>query len=808
MISGTNRMYIAWGVVAALIGSICIHNHNKNERLRQEEKAHITFYESVKKLKSEFDASIASIDGLKLGASPYHHEQLLNSLHEIENSLTATAEKGKDTESNLHTLTAEELPENDLRRWNGLKKDLETANSDIDRSQHRAEELYKAYTEEWRKQATADNSADAGNTDNKEGGETLNHADLRSRLQHEKKEAEDLHTRLVTKAKAADTERKKVTKGKRAYYAYKHDSDDMTTYAENLKNDGIRRLDEYITAMDSEKSKFITPTGEINHDSDEMKAIDGSLQRILAAKPFPLPAVTPVLYVAPPPPPFEPDVTIIATGDLSSALLEPLVLNWLRNQAGTGIDGNRLTWVDGDEEKLRPFETASRELEAQVPAAIQGKESGKLRIRITTTKQPESVFSLLQNGSEKADLVLTGRKMKEAELRRWLPVGKTLAEMDTENKGRAYRTRVCADAMVFFRGQELPLKTIKAGDLYTHTKVFMANNPALSEAAEIFGLCATGADKEDANANVDELSAQNPNAIVLGTWHKDGRTRAATISVQDGPALNYVVGLDKTSLANADSRYTANDDGYAPTEDTINSGRYAYSHDIFFFRSATDSAATPAVKSLMSYAGNIEDADLTRLIRNCGFVPPIATGTTEKTEHSRLTNADLPIDILLSKLPEEYGYTKGVNTWVYGKRIAIPLYYEVGSTTSIEIDPDSDYYTTHGNALNAIPRDRKACLVCVGHADPRWKGQLSSDKDSWLGNLALSEKRADIILDTKFRPMFQSADNLSYVSFGCSWARPACDIALEQGADVQERELARSRRVEIFVVLPFDTKKE
>ena len=780
MLTGEKKRYIAWGVIGVVLFSVWVNHIAKKRRIEAENAAQEEYVTNkVNPLLRK--ANKASIIDWPRGESPYCPETLQQELEGIAALAREARRQGESHSEQIGKLTAPELPESDLRRWRSLKKDLQRVNKDLEESARRAGQLYEGRTAEWLKLAKSE-----------------------SPVSSDEQQAESLQKALLKEAKHAEEMLDMVEENGEAYYGYEENAAKLKRYAKQLGQE-LGRQKEHAEKMAQQKALVIGDDGGINHASEPMQKIDALLNEITGAEAFPIPGEEPALYVAPPPPPFSPDLRIVATGDLSSTLLEPLVTQWLQTNKAEPVEGTTITWVDGDPSLTSTGQTNSREVEVKVPRALQGAEPGRLKIRITSAQQPNAVFSLLSNEGGEADLVLTGRRMTSQEERRWLPMGKSLTELDQEGHGRAYRTRVCADALLFFRGNMLDFTAINSESLGIHTKFFSSDSSALNEALAVFGITPTAMDVTAAaeSESVETLAKQNPQAIILGTWHKDSRNRGAAMAVNSDPTLSYAVSLDSKSLRNADKTYISESKGCLPTEGSINSGRYAFSYNISFYRS-TAAAQSAAARSLMAYAGNVEDKTLSDLIRRCGFVP-VQTGAMQN--QSKLTNEDLPIELLLRDLPADFGYVKGVSTWVYGRRLSIPIFYDVGSTKAqtMALDPDAIYYYSRSSVLDAIPRDKKACLVIVGHADPQWGGSLDTGRESWKGNLDLSKKRALNICNEMFKPALSGASSLRFITMGCSWARPACDISTDAAVFGQERALARCRRAEVFVVLPMET---
>lgn len=555
---------------------------------------------------------------------------------------------------------------------------------------------------------------------------------------------------------------------------------------------------------ESYRNQVIGADGKVDHTKPKMQEVDAVMEAIRGYEPHPESLLLPSLKPAPPPPVFKPDMVLAATGDLPEELLMPLVELWLRENKATPLKGKRFTWEISKK--------GNREIEVNAPAGIQGKEAGKLRIRVLSVLEKEQAFASV-SASGNVDLLLTGQRPTRDMLAGWLPEGKSLQQLDAETQGRSFRARVCYDALVFFRGNQLEVSSIRSAVLKdaSKPKVFSMSDKARKEAVDICGVSPGLSDvNEPASMSREALCAKYADKMILGVWHKDA---AGNIFVKDVPTICYAAGWEsEAAQKNIPPDYRPEKEGVSPTPENIASGRYAYGYSIYFYRSTrdTESRAAALSRSLLTFAANAEDNRVAALISSRGFVP-VRLGVDSLSRSNRLTRDDLPLPVLFSKMgakAEEYGYDPQEAKWVYGVRVSMPLYYETGSAEASEngvlLDPDAAYYTStqaFARIREAVGKE-KAMVVVLGHADPQWGKKLDVDVRSWKENLKLSEKRAQIVSTKKVKPQMSDSSELGHESVGSGWARPACDISLARSVDEQENELSRCRRVEVFIIFP------
>lgn len=552
------------------------------------------------------------------------------------------------------------------------------------------------------------------------------------------------------------------------------------------------------------RNQVIGADAKVDHSKPKVQEIDSIMADIRGYEPHEESLQLPPLKPAPPPPVFKPDMVLAATGDLPEALLMPLVELWLRENKATPVQGKRFTW--------ELSKKGNREIEVNAPAVIQGKEAGKLRIRVLPALEKVQAFEALAV-SGNVDLLLTGQRPTRDMLARWLPEGKSLQELDAETAGRSFRARVCYDALVFFRGNQYQVNSIRSAALRdaSNPKVFSRSDKARAEAVSICGLQPGVSDVEEpAELSREALCEKHADKMILGVWHKDA---AGNIFVKNIPTICYAAGWEsEDAQKNIPQEYRPEKEGVSPTPENIASGRYAYSYSIYFYRSTRDTSSRAAAlsRSLLTFAANAEDRRVASLINSRGFVP-VQLGVDSMSRSNRLTRDDLPLPVLFKKmgdLANEYGYDEQESEWVYGVRVTMPLYYETGSAEASEkdvmLDPDAAYYTsTQAFArIREAVGNEKATVVVLGHADPQWGKKLDVEPNSWKKNLKLSEARAENVSKKKVMPQMSASDKLKHCAIGSGWARPACDLSLSRSIDEQENELSRCRRVEVFIIFP------
>lgn len=570
----------------------------------------------------------------------------------------------------------------------------------------------------------------------------------------------------------------------------------------------IKRLEDRGKDYLASKSEVIGQTGQIDYNLPKMREIVDVLSDIKATPnllpPYPeVPIVLEEEEPQPPPAVIEPDIRLAATGDLGQALLEPLVEKWLTANGATPLHGSTFIWN---------VQEGSRMLEVNAPEDMQGAEAGKLRILISGGLSKEAAFAAVSRTGD-ADLILTGLQPTHDMEKAWLPEGKTLQELDTKTMGRAYRARVCYDAVVFFRGNKVKENTISAKGMRALPKVFSTNDIARSEAVAVFGMQPESQDSEELgekSLSQKELCSKYEDKVVLGVWHRDA---GANVAVRNTPAISYAVSWDKETLKSIPDKYEPGVEGVLPSEETIATGRYAYSYSIYGYCSTREPSArrSQLAGRLLSYMADAEDSKVAETIKSCRFVP-VMLSIGDMSRSIKLTKDDIPLAVLFEKLGTQkvrrYGYDpKTPELGVYGIRIPVQLHYEVGSTESnTMLDPDGHYYASSDKLLSAIGKELQgvssALVVVLGHADPSWNAKLDVGIDSWRNNLSLSEKRAENVSNSNLKSQLTGLSGVEHVFLGTSWARPARDIVSDRPLEEQEKALELCRRVEVFLIFP------
>lgn len=552
---------------------------------------------------------------------------------------------------------------------------------------------------------------------------------------------------------------------------------------------------------EGKQAKFI-----VDHNKPKMVEIDTTLNKIKECKGGNESVAMPDVKPEPkplPPPEFKPDLVLTATGDLADSLLSSLVTRWLTENQAKPVNGSRFVWAK---------RKGNLELEANVPSALQGTEPGKLRIRIIPTQNAADAFKSV-GAQGNANLMLTGITPDRAMLVTWLPDG-----MRQEQLGRAFKARVCYDALVFFRGDQLlDMKTpLRSATMKQQPSVYSVNDAARTEAAQVFGLMPNtqkGDVQEKRNLSMRDLRNEHAKKMIFGVWHKDA---AGALSYSDTPTICYAAGWEsEEAFKHVPGEYMPSTQGVDPTPANIATGRYAYSYSIYGYRSTrdTDSRASALSADLLAFIANAENAGVTQIISDAGFVP-VELGMDNLKRDNELTRDDLPIPVLLKAMgkdAEKFGYdveeANENNYSVYGVRVPFAIYFETGSDKSEEgrimLDADAAYYTsTQAFArIQELVKNERAVIVVVGHADIQHRGLLMVDQSSWKSNLNLSQRRASF-LGEELKKKFPGSKLLSHVAIGTGWARPACDISLNKDTAAQENELSRCRRAEVFIIFP------
>lgn len=537
----------------------------------------------------------------------------------------------------------------------------------------------------------------------------------------------------------------------------------------------------------------------VDDTKPQMKAINDVMAAIRTCQGGSAEVVLPALKPEPkplPPPEFKPDMVLTATGDLPEALLRPLVVRWLEAKKASPCKGDRFIW---------DIRKGNMELEVYAPAALQGAESGKLRIRIVPMNTAAAAFeSIGRQGS--AHLMLTGALPSKGTVE-----AQAGGSAGQQEPGREFKARICYDALVFFGGSALKLTPpLRASVMKNQPTVFSVNDAARTEAVQVFGLTPHDHDvAEEEVLSCGELRDMYADKMILGVWHKDA---AGAMSLSKMPAIGYAAGWEsEEAFRHVPEEYLPATAGVEPTPENIATGRYAYSYSIYGYRSERDvsSTASALAADLLAFIADAENARVAQVIRDAGFVP-VELGMDNSVRSNQLTRDDLPIPVLLKAMEgdaEKFGYDADESEWVYGVRVPFAMYFRTGSSEGDEswltLDADTAYYTsTQAFArIQELVQGERAAVVVVGHADIQHKGALKVDASSWRTNLALSQKRADFVGDV-LRKKFPTGKMLRHVAIGTGWARPSCDISLTENADTQENELARCRRAEVFIIFP------
>lgn len=730
------------------------------------------------------------------GEINYLPEPLLTTLGEIAQHAESLRSEASDTYAYLKNNEGEQ-PQHICDSWVKKRGKLDALLAALSTCRSDAENVYNNQLASW--QRLAERQVD---------GE----ADYGARI-------DALAARIETLSAAAKTARSKVRKKPDgvAYLAYTIDLKRME--GRRRKKDhaavgGLAYLKQakavWSARCEAETAAYkelFTEDGEINYGGEPLQKAGHLLAVVNEPVSFDVSAlVAPTLLPAPGPKPFVADIHLSTTGDLADSLLVPLVEQWLRARKATPLKGDCFEWVYNAAE-------STQDLEIKVPPSLQGATEGVLRIRITTERQGNSVFSgLAEKG--KADIVLTGRKMSPEDEQIWLPKGKTLPLLDPDGFGRSFRTRLCSDALVFFCGESLNLPYVTSQILHETPKVFSDADAALAEAVEIAGLHPEAIDYNSPlpRKNPAEVTRGHPDKICLGTWHADVAKHHAgsALAVKDSSALGFSTCWNNPKvLETIPPLYRSAEFGCKPTEPTINTGQYAFAYNICFYRSIHPRRYGAVSADFMQYTCDVNNRTVGKLVRNCGFVP-LQFDLIKRNQ--TLTDKDLPLKLLIRRMEQQHmdmGYDEDTSTWVYGVKIPIPLYYETGGvsadkTRDVVVDADSRYYTDSQavQIIRNMAEHQPVCLVLVGHADPQWRGGLDTGAESWRENLKISQERADGIYHALFSERVGMLPHLTHLQIGSSWARPASDINLGKPKEAQEQALGRCRRVDIFLVFP------
>lgn len=775
------RTKILWGVIALCAGTFTLKSCHDSQVAEQEQQEQSSFRKKrVTPMLQKVNDATAPRDAAQ--TAPFDATDFLARMDGYDKRAAAQRQEIEEIYAYLQEKQGTEQPENVCKQWSNRLQRLQEGLSTLEPLQNEARTVFDTQMQQWLA-AAAENDVQA------------------SYLQ----ELDSLIAELEKLKTEAKKRRQEVDADGVAYTGYFMDGKRIERRIKLLQQKK-EEWEQQTRAAANARALIVTEAGEINHNSEPIQKAEKLLASIMVTPACDAEALAaPTVLPAPPPPPFRPDIRIVATGDLTDSLLEPLVNQWLKARKATPMEGSSFTWNTPDEN--------TREIEVKAPESLQGADKGVLRIRLTTEPNGAAVFTHILPGGD-ADLVLTGRKMNKQTEAQWLPQGKTLEMLDTKGKGRAFRTRVCSDALIFFRGAEMELETVTSNVLLNTPKVFAMDDSGRLEAAALFGQKAGAGDKRvmAADKAPAAINRENPQHIFMGTWHKDGLNHnpGMALSAAGKSALGYSTCWDDEAvLKNIPKEYRSVGTGCLPTDDTINSGQYAFSYNVTFYRTTLPEPKAAAAADLMAYASDVNNKEVEELVRVRGFAP--LQFELNKPDNT-LTDKDLPLGLVIREMERaklDMGYEADTSTWVYGVRIPIPLYYEVGSATSdgrktVEIDPDSRYYTESQGlqAINKMVQDKRACLVLVGHADPQWGKKMDTGKESWKNNLKLSEERAKGVYQSLFCDIFDGNAKLGTVQLGTSWARPAADLDSKKSVEEQDTALSRCRRVDIFLIFP------
>lgn len=769
---------ILWAIIALVLAVLavkrCSDIGTKEDEVRQQKAFE----------KKEVKPTMRKVSGVESEMQKHHNDPGFNT-EDIRQTLTSYQERLAALQKECNAIcdylkekAGKELPNTECGEWNVKKKRLDDLVKEIERLGQEAQDAYKRQVEEW-ESAGAKVDADA-----KAWFETIGEL-----AEH------------VDKLRGHAAKMQKEVISKEALHGYRNNEKSLKRGKKSLVSEQDK-LKKECESIRKAMSEILGPDGKVNPDAPGIKGI-------VALLPNPSIPVVDIDSLPPPTPlpdhepPFEPDVRIVTTGDLAEELAKPLLKGWLGD---CGVIFSESDWKEPDE--------ITKQIAVKVPPEIQGKEQGKLRIQIITERNSAAIFSWLRAGQEKADIVLTGRRLSNAQ--------RAAYDVPEAAGNGLFRARVCSDALLFFRGEGIEFECLNAHMLLEGSKVYSSDDVGRMEAASIFGFAPNGNDillDETRGKSIDDLRRQYRDQIILGVWHKDGmrgkdaksedeesKKRLRTVR---GHELSYSSEIDINSdgeaLAYRRFLREYQKKGCPPLKPTINAGRYAYAYDICFYRSTTPRPEAAAGENLLEWAGNAKNERVAELVEKHGFVP---VRPQEPDANAPLTNEDLPIDKLIQKLPESFGYVRGETVWVKGMRFNVPLFYRVGDKN---VKVDSTYRSGVEKALGDIKKltqGKRACLVLAGHADPQYGKKLDASDRSWNFNDKLSLERANVIYADLFGKECPDTSTLMHVTLGCSWAFPVRDIDLSKRIAEQEDALERCRRVEVFLVFPRDAEDE
>lgn len=711
----------------------------------------------------------------------YDADGLLRQLESCLRTLERKAAEAKALEEKIESLNDNAQPEDVVDECKADRERIKTLNEECEHLQKEAENLYKATLKEWEEKAnTADTSLEEAEKILAEIPKYKAEAEERRKLGKPSWKGRRTYTRLIDKTFKLKVPRLKSQLDKRK-------AEDETKN-QVITNEKVGEGDAAKYEVDHKKEKVV----KIDATMDQIKKCKGSNAEV---------ALPRVKIVVEKPRVFEPDLVLTATGDLPETLLRPLVVRWLAENRAQPAQGNQFIWAN---------RKGNFELEANVPAKLQGAEPGKLRIRIVPVQNASAAFEAVgAHGS--VNLMLTGITPDREMLACWLPEGTS-----QEQLGRAFKARVCYDALVFFKGKGLDMATpLRSAEMKKKPTVYSVNDAARCEAAQVFGLVPKAHDvQETKSLSMGDLCAEHENKMIFGVWHKDA---AGALSYSKAPTISYAAGWEsEAAFKHVPAEYMPYTEGVTPTPENIATGRYAFSYSIYGYRSTrdTDSRSSALAADLLAFIANAENSDVAQIISDAGFVP-VELGMENMKRDNELTRDDLPIPVLLKAMgkdAEKFGYDvdeamEDKNYSVYGVRVPFAIYFKTGSAQGgegqVTLDADAAYYTSTDAfaRIQELVKNERAVVVVVGHADIQHKGTLRVDAASWKSNLDLSQRRA-VFLGTDLKKKFPGSKLLSHVAIGTGWARPACDISLNKDTAAQENELSRCRRAEVFIVFP------
>ncbi len=766
---------ILWGVIILALISYVGYRIHMHIRIERENAAQVQFD------RTKVKPAMKKMDGVSLKKRgndySFNTEGIMQTLSSYQDQVRELEKECNEICDYLEEKASNSQPENVRREWFAKKERLENLKREVERIKKDAQAAYDRQVEVWEASG----------------------AKIGTDVQAKRDQIKKLIKCAVALYKYAGAMIREVVPEENAYYGYLRDQKKLKKEIQRLQKLQAQIEKEYGN-MKGAMAGILRSDGKVNPDAQSIMDIVTLLNGICASEKNVIARWDKVVRIdpptLPPPAPFDPDIRIATTGDLAEELARPLVDEWLKARNVKPPEGDSFVWNTPDE--------VTKEIEVSVPQSLQGKEPGKLRIRIITEQNSAAIFSWLSPGREKADLVLTGRSMSDEQRRAFETSGSDGEEV--------HRSRVCSDALLFFPGNGISLDCLNAEKMKEVYKVYSRDDAGRMEAASIFGFTPNGSDAvadDTRDKSIDSLREEYKNYIILGTWHRDSLRSGDAVSPFHGHELSYSSGIsmDSSKVASAYRHFRKEyqNKGCHPSEPTINSQRYAYAYDINFYRSTTPKPEAAAGKDLLEWAGNAGSGDVAKLVRKRGFVPVMPQ---EPNADDQLTNEDLPIDKLIQKLPKSFGYTRDETVWIRGTRIEIPLLYDVGDS---KVSVDSIYKSGVTKALEymkKLTQGRRACLVLVGHADPQYGKKLDVGDRSWNFNDKLSRERADSIYTDIFGKECPDTSTLMHVTLGCSWALPVLDIDLSKGIAEQEGALRRCRRVEVFLVFPRDTEEK